>query len=411
MGVINNFPILTALLDEVDVSTANWVIDEDDLVSNDATKVPTQQSVKTYVDNNAGSGAVNAHEGSATPHSQYAELSGAVFTGDIEQPSSAEFIQKSGSDRQFSIITDGTQTIFRRTDHAGVPVSNFFQFQHATGAMTAGVTSQWDFTTGAAVSVPAPTLDAHAATKLYVDNASTPPVIATEEAGLTYTLVAADDGASIVFSNAALVTVTIPTDAADDLADGYRTMLVSTGSAGLQVDTTGITLLGSQANPTIAQNESIYLEKTADPNTWIVIGGGLEINTVLTELKTVDGAGSGLDADLLDGFEAADLQEKFEPVTTVATSGATEDLDVSSAQFFDVTMDQNCTFTFSNPPSAGSAATIVLILRGAFTATWPGSVAWSGAVEPPYTSPSMYTFTTVDGGTTWFGTQSGEGFA
>lgn len=36
---------------DTDVSANGWVIDEDDMVSNDATKVPTQQSVKSYVDN------------------------------------------------------------------------------------------------------------------------------------------------------------------------------------------------------------------------------------------------------------------------------------------------------------------------------------------------------------------------
>jgi len=41
---------------DTDVSANGWVIDEDDLSSNLDTKVPTQQSVKAYVD---GAGAVN----------------------------------------------------------------------------------------------------------------------------------------------------------------------------------------------------------------------------------------------------------------------------------------------------------------------------------------------------------------
>jgi len=35
---------------DTDVSANGWVIDEDNMVSDDATKVPTQQSVKAYVD-------------------------------------------------------------------------------------------------------------------------------------------------------------------------------------------------------------------------------------------------------------------------------------------------------------------------------------------------------------------------
>jgi len=40
---------------DTDVSGNDWVLDEDNMASDSATKVPTQQSVKAYVDNNAGS--------------------------------------------------------------------------------------------------------------------------------------------------------------------------------------------------------------------------------------------------------------------------------------------------------------------------------------------------------------------
>ena len=50
-----------------DTSTAamNFVVDEDNMSSNSNTKVPTQQSVKAYVDANAGGGSVNSVSGSA----------------------------------------------------------------------------------------------------------------------------------------------------------------------------------------------------------------------------------------------------------------------------------------------------------------------------------------------------------
>ena len=46
--------LLTDMMSVTDVSTATWVVDEDDMVSDLATKVPTQQSVKAYVDSQAG---------------------------------------------------------------------------------------------------------------------------------------------------------------------------------------------------------------------------------------------------------------------------------------------------------------------------------------------------------------------
>lgn len=35
---------------DTDVSAAGWVLDEDDMASDDATKVSTQQALKKYVD-------------------------------------------------------------------------------------------------------------------------------------------------------------------------------------------------------------------------------------------------------------------------------------------------------------------------------------------------------------------------
>ncbi len=98
-------------------------------------------------------------------------------------------------------------------------------------------------------------------------------------------------------------------------------------------------------------------------------------------------------------------------VNTVATTGATETLDTSLYQVHDCTMDQNCTFTFSNPAPSGKCSSFVLILRGAFTPTLPAAVDWSTGAAPTYTTPSMYTFTTVDAGTTWLGAQVGRAFA
>ena len=74
-------------------------------------------------------------------------------------------------------------------------------------------------------------------------------------------------------------------------------------------------------------------------------------------------------------------------------------------------MDQNCTFTFSNPAASGEASSFVLILRGAFTPTLPAAIDWSGGSAPTYGTPSMYGFSTVDGGTIWLGVQMGSAFA
>lgn len=98
-------------------------------------------------------------------------------------------------------------------------------------------------------------------------------------------------------------------------------------------------------------------------------------------------------------------------VNTVAASGATETLDTSVYGVHDVTMDQSCTFTFSNPAPSGKETEFKLILRGAFTPTFPAAVDWASGSAPTYTTPAVYVFSTIDGGTTWFGFQAGKAFA
>ena len=87
-------------------------------------------------------------------------------------------------------------------------------------------------------------------------------------------------------------------------------------------------------------------------------------------------------------------------VNTVAASGAAETLP-ATVPAHDVTMDESCTFTFGSPTSDGH--TFILRLAGAFTPTFPASVVWDGGTAPTYATPSVYAFTTLDGGTSWIG--------
>jgi hypothetical protein len=92
----------------------------------------------------------------------------------------------------------------------------------------------------------------------------------------------------------------------------------------------------------------------------------------------------------------------------VATS---DTLDLSLYGAFRKTMTAATEFTFSNPAPSGKMTAFVLYLSGAFTPTLPSTIDWAGGVAPTYTSPSLYTFVTTDGGTTYLGIQGGAGFA
>jgi len=118
------------------------------------------------------------------------------------------------------------------------------------------------------------------------------------------------------------------------------------------------------------------------------------------------------------GFEtwgqaiSTDVDAVAATVNTVATTGATESLAFASGnatQVHDVTMDQDCTFSFTGAPASGSLGTMTVIVRGAFTPTFPASVDWDSATAPTYAAPSVYEFVTVDGGTTVLGFAAGTG--
>lgn len=97
--------------------------------------------------------------------------------------------------------------------------------------------------------------------------------------------------------------------------------------------------------------------------------------------------------------------------SAIGNTGATRTLDLNDANFFSATLDQACTFTFSDPPASGDFGSFVLRLTngGAFIITWPASVDWPGGAAPTLTSSGtdQLVFTTNDAGTTWFGFVAG----
>jgi len=78
-----------------------------------------------------------------------------------------------------------------------------------------------------------------------------------------------DNNLTVICSNAALVTVTIP----KSLPVGWAAMYYATGAAGLTVvAASGVTFLGSSPNDTVARNQGIYVE-VVGVNTAILVGG------------------------------------------------------------------------------------------------------------------------------------------
>lgn len=95
----------------------------------------------------------------------------------------------------------------------------------------------------------------------------------------------------------------------------------------------------------------------------------------------------------------------------IGNTGATRTIDLESGNFFSATLDQACTFTFSNPAGSGDFCGFILELTngGSDTITWPASVDWPGGTAPTLTASGVdqLVFTTRDAGTTYFGFVAG----
>jgi len=125
-------------------------------------------------------------------------------------------------------------------------------------------------------------------------------------------------------------------------------------------------------------------------------------------------ATTSVGADVTGEFIADSYNETYGAVTS--SSNATT-VDCEAGNAFSHTLTENTTFTFSNPPTSGTAYSFSLeIIQDAsasgYTVTWPSSVDWPAATAPTLTATAsakdIFIFTTRDGGSNWYGFTAGQ---
>ena len=207
------------------------------------------------------------------------------------------------------------------------------------------------------------------------------------------------------------------------------TITVPTGKVFTITDNSGISIGGTAVTSTAAElnvldgipagltaTELGYVDGVtsgiqAQVDAKLPLAGGTLTGTLTTAAVTA-GAQISMADNILERPVVKDYGESYN-----ASSGqGTVDLDLTTGNVFQHTASGgNVTFTFSNPPASGTSGAFTLKWiqdSSDRTATWPTEVDWAGATAPTLTSGSakvdIFTFFTVDGGTTWYGFIAGQ---
>ena len=137
-------------------------------------------------------------------------------------------------------------------------------------------------------------------------------------------------------------------------------------------------------------------------------------SNVQTQIDSKVGSTHTGDVDITGELLVDSYNESY--VAPTSSSNATT-VDCEAGNVFSHTLTENTTFTFSNPPSSGTAYGFSLkIIQDAsasgYTVTWPASVDWPAATAPTLTATAsavdQFVFYTYDGGTTWYGFTAGQ---
>ena len=133
------------------------------------------------------------------------------------------------------------------------------------------------------------------------------------------------------------------------------------------------------------------------------------------KLGSVDLSSYTGDVDITGELVVDSYNETF---STITSSSGSATLNCETGNVFSLTLSESITsFTWSNPPSSGTAYGFTLKViqdsgASGYTISWPSSVDWPQSTAPTLTSTAsavdQFVFYTHDGGTTWYGFTAGQ---
>jgi hypothetical protein len=352
--------------------TVTAFVDEDDMSSDSATLIPTQQSVKAYVDSQVASADT------------LAELTDTNIT--------------SPADGALLFYDTGTSTWIDNVVSGDVTIADT-----GVAAIGSGVIVNDDINASAAISVSKTALVDGTGLTLTGDTLS---VDASQTQITAVGTIATGTWQGTAIADAYVAdNLTISGGTVDNSVIGG-----TTAAAGTFTDLTasGTLTLGGTAVTSTAAEINLLDGVTATTT---------EINYLdVTTLGTTE-ASKAVTADA-NGVVTFDNGVSEEYTAVTSSSNATT-VNLRDGTNFSHTLTENTTFTFSNPASSGKVSSFTLkIVQDAsasgYTVTWPSSVDWPSATAPTLTATASavdyFVFITHDGGTTWYGFTAGQAF-
>lgn len=343
--------------------TVTAFVDEDNMASDSATLIPTQQSVKAYVDSQVASADT------------LAELSDTNITTPAD---GALLFYDTGTSNWIDNVVSGDITIA----DTGV------------AAIEAGVIVNADVNASAAIDVSKTALTAGTGltlttNTLSVDAAQTQitsvGTLSSLSVSGTLTL-----GGTDITSTAAELNIldgVTATTAELNILDGVTSTATEINLLdGVTATTAEINYLDVTTLGTTEASKAV----TADANGDVTFAGDVTFSNAITE-----------------DYES------------VSDSSGTTTVDLSTGTNFSSTLSANTEFAFTSPASSGSVSAFTLkIVQDAsasgYTVTWPTSVNWPSATAPTLTATASaidyFVFITHDGGSNWYGFTAGQAF-
>jgi len=400
---------VTSTAAELNILDGKTFLDEDDMVSDSATGIPSQQSVKAYVDSQTGGGGTT--------------LSGLTDTNITTPADAALLFYDTGTSKWIDNVVSGDITIA----DTGV------------AAIGAGVIVDADVNASAAISVSKTALvDGTGLTltgdTLSVDASQTQITAVGTIATGTWQGTAIED--AYVADDLTISGGTVDNSVIGGTTAAAGTFTTLTGNQldvdNIQIDANAVKSTNTNGNIELFPNGTgtTVLYGNTNPGTivfncesnshGVTLKGPAHSAASTYTVALPDTLGttqaSGVVTSDTNGVVTFDngISEEYTAVTS--SSNATT-VNLRDGTNFSHTLTENTTFTFSNPASSGKVSAFTLkIVQDAsasgYTVTWPSSVDWPSATAPTLTATASavdyFVFITHDGGTTYYGFTAGQ---